>query len=125
MPSEFNVKTPYVPVSSDPTVPLVPLLFSLPVRISVTDASPTLRAAAPLSVSFESKPALSGVTESVLPASTAPVSFTPTTLLSAPLTVIVNVAVAVAPFSSVTVYVNTSVSLEPLAILSAASWSAI
>ena len=112
---------PYLPTKVEPKVPSFPVAFSLPVLISVTVASPTERASAPLSVSLDIKPAPSTLLDSVLPASTAPVSVTATTSLSDPLTVIVRVAVAVAPFSSVTVYVNTSVSLEPLAILSAAS----
>ena len=102
-------------------MPLVPLPDSVPVRIALTDASPTESAGLPLSVSLDNVPALVTPLVRVLSASTAPVSVTPTTSLSLPLTVIVNVAVSVPPFPSEIVYVKTSVSLEPSAMLSAAS----
>ena len=81
-------------------MPLVPLPASVPVRIALTDASPTESAGLPLSVSLDSVPALVTPLVRVLSASTAPVSVTPTTSLSLPLTVIVNVAVSVPPFPS-------------------------
>ena len=74
----------------------MPLAFSLPVRIALTEASPTDNAALPLSVSLDKTPALWFPTLNVLSSSTAPVSFTPVTSLSAPFTVIVIVAVSVA-----------------------------
>ena len=94
------MSVPYVPTSVEPIVPSVPVLFSLPVLISVTVASPTERAEAPLSVSLDNKPAPSTPLDRVLPASTAPVSVTATTSLSDPLIVIVRVAVSVPPLPS-------------------------
>ena len=87
----------------EPIAPVVPVAFSLPVRMAVTDDSPTESAALPLSVSLDKRPALVTLLDRVLLASTAPVSVTATTSLSDPLTVIVKVAVSVPPLPSETV----------------------